>query len=65
MKVAISFEFECGAKTCAIRVGEFCRFFSNDLKGGGMCYLFGEVFDENGWIQRHPECLKQSKVLFQ
>jgi|WetSurMetagenome_2_1015567.scaffolds.fasta_scaffold01544_18 hypothetical protein len=61
MKFSITFDIECGETTCASKPGEFCRFFANDLRGGGRCYLFGGLFDEDGWIQRHPDCLEMAE----
>lgn len=56
MKAIISFEIECGEKTCASAPGTFCKYFLNDMRGDGRCYFFGKVFDVDGWIQRHPDC---------
>ena len=53
-----------GAKTCAPKPGEFCRFVR--ARGDGsqpQCLLFGRrLYDESGrdivgWLQRLPECL--------
>lgn len=61
MIVQLEFEIECGEKTCAVEKGKFCRFFRAHFGGKESCYLFGRVFDENGWIQRHPMCLEIGK----
>jgi hypothetical protein len=29
--------------------------------GGGVCHLFGRVFDETGWVARHKDCIKNAK----
>lgn len=59
MKQILPFQIECGATTCASGPGKFCRFLAPGVVGGGACYFFGMVYDdESGWIQRHPECLK-------
>ena len=58
MKKKICFEIECGEKTCASEPGKFCRFFNPSLNGKDSCYLFGRVFESDGWIQRHPDCLE-------
>lgn len=54
---------ECGKTTCASKPGKFCQYFKNNLKGGGTCYFFGQVWDKDGWIQRHEECIKHSTVI--
>jgi len=58
MKRAIKFEIECGETTCASKPSHFCRFFKGDLRGDGQCSLFGKVFNENGRIQRHQDCIQ-------
>ena len=58
MKVTLTFEIECGDKTCAAEPGKFCKYMKNKMNGSSSCYFFGILFDdETGWIQRHPECL--------
>lgn len=61
MKYDITFEIECGSKTCASKPGEFCRFLVMNVFGKERCFLFGRVFDTDGWIQRHKDCLKMSR----
>jgi hypothetical protein len=61
MKARLVFEIVCGKKTCARVPGEFCRFFRPSLNSAGNCYLFGKLFDEDGWVQRHKECLELAK----
>lgn len=58
MKFKLVFEIECGEKTCASQKGNFCRFF----RGLNSCYLFGSLFDKNGWVQRHEDCLRMAKI---
>jgi len=58
LKKKLTFTIECGEKTCASVPGKFCQFFKASLNGKNSCYLFGPVFDNDGWIQRHDECLK-------
>lgn len=61
MERQIIFDIECGETTCASEPGEFCRFLQyNPFGDDGSCYFFGKVFDKDGWIQRHPECLKMT-----
>jgi hypothetical protein len=57
MKATIIFDIECGAKTCASEPGKFCRFLRAQLNGNCSCHLFGKLFDDSGWVQRHPDCL--------
>jgi len=57
MKKKISFYIECGEETCATKEGKFCQFFINTLSQDGKCTLFGKVFDKEGWIQRHKDCI--------
>ena len=57
MKKQITFYIKCGEKTCATREGNFCRFFINTGSRDGKCNLFGRVFDKDGWIQRHKNCI--------
>ena len=58
--VKVKVEFECGEKTCAKEPGVFCKFCSISLFGIGQCTLFDNrrLFDENGWLMRHEECLE-------
>ena len=62
MKLKLSFNIECGEKTCAFEPGKFCTFFRGSLNGKDSCYIFGMVFEnDDGWIQRHNDCLKLAK----
>ncbi len=72
MKAILSFAIECGEKTCAKEPGLFCPFLKigtdlsqrTSVKPAGICHLFGSVFEnEEGWIQRHPECLKSAEPI--
>lgn len=59
---------QCGETTCAYEPGKFCpqlrvSSFGRDYS----CKLFSEqgykgrwdnLEEKNGWLQRHPECLK-------
>lgn len=64
MKAILSFAIECGEKTCAKEPGLFCPFLKIGMRGGGSCHFFGSVFEnEEGWIQRHPECLKSAEPI--
>jgi len=57
MKYRLSFEIECGSKTCALSPGKFCKFLKSAGNGKCTCYFFGTLFDQYGWIQRHKDCL--------
>jgi len=71
MKQTIKFEIECGEKTCASEPGKFCRFFQVSRFGTiPSCKLFSEqgargnwepLEEKDGWLQRHPECIRRSK----
>ena len=61
MKKLIFVEIECGEKTCASEPGRFCQFFISSMNGKDSCFLFGRVFDEDGWIMRHKDCLKYTE----
>jgi hypothetical protein len=61
MKFTISFLIECGETTCASKPGEFCHFLQVKLNGNCNCYLFGELREKEGWVQRHEECVKIGK----
>ena len=58
MIAKIELTIECGEKTCAVEKGKFCHLFKSHLGGKDWCFLFGRVFDKDGWIQRHPDCLQ-------
>uniref|UniRef100_A0A6H1ZZI8 Uncharacterized protein n=1 Tax=viral metagenome TaxID=1070528 RepID=A0A6H1ZZI8_9ZZZZ len=60
-----SLEWECGATTCAIRRGVFCRFLWSKKCGRiPWCHLFDARIREHaagphaGWAARLPECLE-------
>jgi len=63
MKQKLTFEIECGEKTCAYDVGDFCEFA--ELKRFGtipVCRIFNEELQEKGgWLQRCPECLERGE----
>ena len=58
MQFTISFTIECGETTCASTPGEFCPFLQAEFNGECSCYLFGKLWDKEGWVQRHEECVK-------
>lgn len=60
MKKTISIDIECGETTCASEPGQFCHLLRLKLNGRGVCYLYGEVEDKDGWLMRHPRCLEMS-----
>lgn len=45
------------ATTCGDGSGKFCRFCKWSLDGTATCYLFGELEERDGWLQRRPECI--------
>jgi len=54
--------FEHGVKTCAVELGKFCRWFGCTHFGTRpVCMLFDDepLYDENGWLQRCPQCVKE------
>jgi hypothetical protein len=60
----ITFEFECGEKTCAVESGKFCMFRGVKHYGQESCCLFPEFFDTKlfdavGWVARCPACLEK------
>lgn len=62
MKYIIPIEIECGEKTCASEPGQYCHLFADDMRGGGVCYLYGKISqNKDGWIERHPRCLETAK----
>jgi hypothetical protein len=61
MKFTVSFVIECGEQTCASEPGKFCHFLKWDLKGTGKCLMFGAIFDKDGWLIRHRDCLRLAK----
>jgi len=58
MKNIISMGIDCGEKTCARSKGNFCHLFRGDAFGNTYCYMFGDLIDEDGWVQRHKDCLE-------
>lgn len=50
----------CGLATCAESPGNFCQFIRSKSFGQQMhCILYGtELHDDQGWVQRCSECLK-------
>jgi len=63
MKRVLSFEIDCGDKTCASFPGKFCSFCRSTLRGNCTCYFFGALSDVDGWIQRHEECLQNASQI--
>lgn len=67
MKVKLTFDIECGEKTCAMEPGKFCRFLGSRMCGTiSVCMLFPsnekngsgtDLKDQDGWVQRCPACL--------
>ena len=62
LKAKIEISIECGEKTCAYEKGKFCHLFRGHLGGKDSCYLFGHLYDKDGWVQRHANCLKMAVV---
>jgi hypothetical protein len=68
----LKLEIECGEKTCASEPGKFCKWLRTARFGSiWTCQIFcecgtildGKIYpdsleEKDGWIQRHPECLK-------
>jgi len=61
MKARLEFMIECGERSCAYEKGKFCRFFRGSFGYVNYCYIFGRLFDEDGWVQRHPDCIELAK----
>ena len=58
----LTFDIECGEKTCASEPGKFCKFLRLGFgQRKQSCVLFGRVDDKDGWIQRHKDCLLEAK----
>lgn len=59
----ITFETECGEKTCAAKPRQFCRFFgSKNFGQDAWCMWFNcEIRDKDGWVQRCQQCLDTFK----
>lgn len=62
MKYNIRLKIECGKTTCAAVPGKFCRFLRTTMNGKASCHLFGRIFDKDGWLQRHPDCLRMARL---
>ena len=61
MKQKLTFEIECGEKTCASEPRKFCRYCSWNMKGVGTCFFFiGQLEKKDGWLMRHPDCIKEA-----
>ena len=54
-------QFTHGTKTCASEPGVFCRWVGGTHFGTvAVCLLFGDkLYDEDGWLQRCPQCIKE------
>lgn len=63
MNIEFRFTAQCGETTCASEPGRFCRFLQVHPIRDGNCELFGKVFEEGGWIQRHRHCLRDAIVV--
>lgn len=68
MKATIRIEIECGKTTCASKPGHFCsQLCASHLGTRWNCAAFGnkEVKpprdNEEGWLQRLPECVAATK----
>ena len=69
MKYQLTFEIECGEKTCASssedgNPGKLCSYFMEPAKKRYSCWLFQVVlgeFTEVDKVLRHPDCLKLAK----
>ncbi|MCK4777600.1 MAG: hypothetical protein KAS39_04425 [Actinomycetia bacterium] len=59
MKIKIEIKIEGGATTCASRPRIFCEFINLNSCS---CSLFGDLETYKGWIQRHADCLKNTKI---
>jgi hypothetical protein len=51
------FNIDCGETTCAVRPGYFCSLLRTNMRGEGFCFLFGKLWEKDGWLQRHKSCL--------
>lgn len=59
---------QCGETTCASAPGKFCPQVRTSRFGTAyLCHLFSEqghkgrweeLAEKDGWLQRHPDCLK-------
>ena len=60
----VIFKTECGETTCAVKLGQFCRFFGAKRFGQQpWCKWFDvELHDKEGWVQRCPDCLKSTQI---
>lgn len=64
-EITVTIKTKCGAKTCAVKRGKFCRYLRCDIVGNCICAnpVFGAsgiiLRDENQWVQRHGECIKK------
>jgi hypothetical protein len=65
MKYSLDIKIECGDETCAVEPGKFCHLYRGDTFGNTYCYIFGALFDKDGWLQRHPECRKTAVTIKQ
>lgn len=62
MNYIIPIKIEFGENTCAKEPGVFCHLLTPSVVQDGACALFGKVFDRDGWIIRHPECMAKAVV---
>lgn len=61
MNKTLKFDIECGDITCASEPGKFCRFFQCDVFGKSSCFIFGQLSEKDGWVQKHQDCLNNTK----
>lgn len=62
-KYALKFDIECGEKTCASEPGKFCLYCTIGAFGGATCFFYGKLGESDGWVSRHPECLKNAGII--
>lgn len=64
MQALIPFKIECGEKTCGVEKdkSKSCEFLGFTLTGKPGCYFFGDLKEQDGWVQRHKECIKGAKT---
>jgi hypothetical protein len=69
MIITFTTQTVCGETTCAESKGIFCKFFTHQFmqEGYGYCLQYDKLLRENddGWIVRCDECLKEHKNKYQ
>lgn len=73
--ITLHIPLECGEETCAAGPGKFCQYVCAERFGSRYyCQLFcsahsswsndktlhDELKEKDGWLMRHPECVKFS-----